>query len=73
MKTHEQWVKESAGRGKQTQPAGKLKLFRDIQADAMEHAAELCEVVARNAKPEGWTDTVARECAARIRAEVKTL
>ena len=34
MKTPEQWLEIAHERGKETQPAGKLRLIRDIQDDA---------------------------------------
>lgn len=66
MKTPEEWMEIVLKRGDQTQPAGTLRFILQVQADALKCAADLCEKHAASARPEGWTDSVARECASII-------
>ena len=39
------------------------KLVWEIQSDAMQYAAAICINHSQTGNPEGWTDTVSRECA----------
>ena len=50
MKTPEQWLEIAHARGKETQPAGKLRLIRDIQDDA--RAELIAAIRARELKPD---------------------
>ncbi len=63
MKTPEQWLEIIRARGATTQPAGTLRLVRQIQDDALEYAVGLCIQHAHTGNPQGWTDTVSQECA----------
>ena len=50
MKTPEQWLEIAHARGKETQPAGKLRLIRDIQDDA--RAELIAAIRARELQPD---------------------
>ncbi len=69
MKSPQHWFEASKRRGATTQPAGSLRLYRQIQEDALLHAAEICLQNAATGNPEGWTDTVSKDCAKLIMAE----
>lgn len=70
MKSPGEWHDIATKRGATTQPAGSLRLYRQIQEDALKHAAALCVQNALTGNPEGWTDTVSRDCAKRIEQEI---
>lgn len=58
MKTAKQW----AARVQNSKEPWE-NLVWEIQSDAMQYAAAICISHAQTGNPEGWTDTVSRECA----------
>lgn len=70
MKSPAEWHAIAKKTEPTTQPAGTLNFYRQIQEDALKHAAALCVQNALTGNPEGWTDTVSRDCARRIEQEI---
>lgn len=67
MKTPQQWHDIVMNRGATTEPAGSLRLYRQIQEDALMEAEKICLQNASSGNPEGWTDTVSNDCAELIK------